>query len=120
MVILDIKMETEAALPPKSLNVRSKVYPLLLTFFVFILGMIVGAVSLYSYFSFLGKFEASDYSKINWFGNSKVTPTVTVFENPFSQGGGVTPSVSPNPSVSPTVSPSASPTYINPFDLIGQ
>ena len=107
-------MEPETALPPKSISQRIR--PLLLSAFVFSLGIVVGAVSVYLYFSFSGNFQAFDYSKINWFGNFNVTPQVTVFENPFSQGSGVTPSISPNPSVSPP----ATPTYVNPFDLIGQ
>lgn len=109
-------METATALPPQNSIPKFKVHPLLLTFFVFILGVIIGAVSLYLYFSFWGNFQAFDYSKVNWFGSSNVTPTVSVFENPFSQQGKITPGVSPNPSAIP----SATPTYVNPFDLIGQ
>lgn len=107
-------MESEAAIPSKNTNRR--IHPLLFAGFVFIFGIVVGAAGTYLYFSFSGNFQAFDYSKINWFGNSSVTPGVTVFENPFSQGGGITPSISPNPSAIP----STSPTYINPFDLIGQ
>jgi len=107
-------MEPETALPPKSISQRIR--PLLLSAFVFSLGIVVGAVSVYLYFSFSGNFQAFDYSKINWFGNSNITPTITVFENPFSQESKITPGISSEPSAQP----SATPTYINPFDLVGQ
>lgn len=107
-------MNEETAAPSEKSKLKLGV--LLRTSAIFVLGIAAGTLVTFLYFSYFGKSAGFDYSTINWFGNSNVTPTVTVFENPFSQGGSVTPSVSPNPSASP----SATPTYINPFDLIGQ
>lgn len=90
--------------------------PLLRTSVIFILGIVVGILGTFLYFSYFGKSAGFDYSQINWFGKSSVTPSVTPYKNPFGQENGITPSVSPNISASP----SASPTYVNPFDLIGQ
>lgn len=85
----------------------------------FIVGIIVGAIGTYFYFSFFGKPGEFDYSKVDWFQKSTLTPTISVYENPFKQPAKTTPDTSPQFSPSPTP-PLASPTYINPFDLIGQ